>query len=202
MKLIKLAEDHYIIVDDSEPQEGDFVKCGLIIGRYKRDVDNDTFDILCEGKVYPFGLLSDLQKVTHSTKPLELVKDPLLTLGSPLGFNKLKHLPLSEVEEAINGYSVEEMAEKSIDVAMSLNSALSRTLFMLIYKDGFKAHKEHTKDKLFTADDIRKAIELSRNVYTKGRDYWSLTVEEIIQSLLPTEWEVEFDDNRKLRLVI
>lgn len=35
-KLIKITESHYIICDDSEIKEGDYVRCGIIIGRYKK----------------------------------------------------------------------------------------------------------------------------------------------------------------------
>lgn len=99
-KLIKLSETYYIAVDNSEKKEGDWVRCGVIIGTYKRDPINDTHDIICKGKCYPFSLESDLQKITHSTEPLS--KECKYCTGyCKQCVDGTKPLSLSEIEEAI-----------------------------------------------------------------------------------------------------
>ena len=67
------------------------------------------------------------------------------------------------------------------------------------YIDGFNTHKNLIKDKLFTIEDMKKAIEMSRQ-YPK--DVAGFSNNEILKSLLPkTEWEVEFDEQGKLKLI-
>jgi len=73
--------------------------------------------------------------------------------------------------------------------------------FKDIFILGFKAYQELVKDKLFTIEDID-------NAYIQGKNDESISGnkkkmrEEYLQSLLPkTEWDVEFDEQGKLKLV-
>ena len=78
--------------------------------------------------------------------------------------------------------------------------------------DIINAHKELVKDKLFTIEDMKTAIQLAQN-YTVDTQYDEYDVmheilkhthskEMIIQSLLPkTEWNVTFDEQGKLKLI-
>jgi len=179
-KLLKLSESHYIVVDDSEIKEGDWVING----------NNKIFQYTKES----ISGINYCKKITHSTEPLEVV-DFICNSGEVqeeiLDYKEIKSLSLSEVEEAINGYSVEKMAEKNFG---TFGIGKERAL---CWEAGFKAHQELVKDKLFTVEDMREAFEAG----TKCED-WIDDKEEYIQSLLPkTEWDVEFDEQGKLRLI-
>lgn len=193
-KLLKLSETHYIFVDDSEIREGD---CYCF----------DKVD-----KQIWFGNFESMEKITHSTKPIERYDHP--AGGYEGTFDKIKPLSLSEVEEVINGYSVEKMAEKFVIEKLKISSQAPGV--MIGYIDGFKAHQELVKDKLFTVADMINAFVAGTN---SGANYESLVdhdsdnneeakefsqneLEEFERSLLPkTEWDVEFDEQGKLRLI-
>ena len=80
MKLIKITEDTYIIVDNSEIKEGDYVLSKLN-------------EIVVFGKDYTPSLY---RKITHSTQPL--YKND---------FWAIQELKLSEVKELIGEVDVE-----------------------------------------------------------------------------------------------
>lgn len=124
-KMIKLSEEHYIIVDDSEIKEGDWSYFPF----------NKEISIASEEK----GIHPDSKRITHSTQPLN--KD----------FNDwfdVQIITLSEIQELIYGYSVEKMAEKWL--SLNYGDVLCGYAMMDGYMEGFKAHKELVKDKLFT----------------------------------------------------
>ena len=174
MKLIKINEDHYIIVivDSSDIKEGDVMydidgDIGIAIGKDKSQWEGNMKII------YSFG------------KKIDGV------------INK----PLSEVEELLFGYSVKKMVDESFD-NMGFHSTVTpyeEDQFKLGYKLGFNTHKELTKDKLFTVDDMRNVFILGGKHKVQNPDTFLEKMEKIIQSLQPTEWEVEFI-NGKLTL--
>ena len=184
-KLIKLNDQHYIIVNDSEIKEGD----------YKYHHVKGIVKAICD------GAYTNEFKITHSTQPLEGVK----------------HIPLSEVEEAINGYSVEKMAKNAYlkhsakDDRLSLDEQIQRSGgFNVGYSEGFKAHQELVKDKLTIDIDVFKPIAYAFfSLYrTNEFDDEELELEfqrilnNNIQSLLPkTEWDIEFDEQGKIKLI-
>ena len=190
MKLIKLSDTHYIGIDDSEIKEGDYKIClnDKAISRYlcKKSIESDT---LCK----------DCKKITHSNQPLENINFVDEAEGKIIP--KIKPLSLSEVEEAINGYSVEKMAENAENLEYSDVDPLdpcgySGVDFNVGYQKGFNAHKELVKDKLFTVEDMEKAIELGNETKLLHKVQHpferSQQIKRIIQSLLPkTEWEVK-----------
>lgn len=201
-KLINLSDTHYIIVNDSE------IKCGI---DFCFDIETKDF-YLSKGDVpnNPYVL-----KITHSTEPLESIinirtkeqqDSGVLPSVVMVKTNTTKLLYLSEVEEAVYGYSVDKMAIESADK----NSRITSDHWMGVrtgYHLGFKAHQELVKDKLFTLDDMRKAIYTAHSdgrLYTKAEKK-QYTVEQYIDFLLQTlhpktEWDVEFIDN-KIKLV-
>jgi hypothetical protein len=134
-KLLKLSDTPYIVVNDSEIKKGDWCvyKTGEII-QYLVKLNTDN-----------------LRKITHSTEPIERYDHPA---GGYEGiFDKIKQLPLSEVEEVINGYSVEKMAEKEfplLDESLRTGATHEENLQLLghrrTYIKGFKAHQELVKD--------------------------------------------------------
>lgn len=183
-KIIKLSDTHYIGVDDSEIKVGDIVAEKLLTGEY------ELFEIHTPNDIDEVRQ----KKVTHSNQPLENINfvDEAEGIITP----KIKSLSLSEVEEAINGYSVKKMVERLYSRVISENEYDFRRGFEI----GFNAHKELVKDKFILSEkDIYRIIDMARK--DDGVDgYYHQS--EIIQSLLPkTEWGVEFDEQNKLKLI-
>ena len=195
-KLIKLSDTHYIIVDDSEIQEGN--KPCYCYNSIKATWDNDI--IFYQGTM-PMYHYKGFKKITHSTQPLGTLLNASSHKQMHVIEREIKLIPLSEVEETVCGYSVEKMAIKKYGIKNPLNDEDERyynshgVAIAEGYVSGFKAHQELVKDKLFTVEQIKKyhnIMCLAGNV--KGEEY--------LRSLLPkTEWDVEFDEQGKLRLV-
>ena len=195
-KIIKLTDTHYIVVDDSEIKEGNWV-CNIQrpYAKQCQDIDVDYYNR--RNDVF--------KKITHSTQPLEpSIKSD--RHDNPEEFVLIKPLSLSEVEEAINGYSTYELFKK-ID-----GSCEKGQYEHWLFEQGFNAYKELVKDKLFTVEDMRKVFEVGfnfgeedeevKNAFDDKTYNKDIMFNEAIQSLLPkTEWEVEFDENGKLKLV-
>ena len=206
-KLIKLNDQHYIIVDDSEIKKGwvtNGVECFLreSMPEYSDEYANRYW-----------------KNITHSTQPLGT---PLLFTNAfeselSLSINGLnetfienwgcKKLSLSEVEEAINGYSVEKMADDYVKSQPLRNRSLTNDGWNATgFVNGFKAHQELTKDKLFTKKDMINSLkELSKQLFLKKEFSLSDSIEKsskIIQSLHPkTEWDITIDEQGKLKLL-
>jgi len=183
-KLIKLSDEHYIIVDDSEIKKGD----GFII---KCTINTEFFTILFANSSKE-GEISGRFKVICSTKPIEFYEGKK---GEVIyHYDKIKPLSLSELEEAIYGYNYHNLAKDAcIRYNMETNFVLPYTLFI----EGFKAHKELTKEKLFTEKDLRVAISLAWNYAQKHENNLTDCGDLIIKSLLPkTQWDCEFKDGK------
>ena len=143
--------------------------------------------------------LTDLcKKITHSTEPLGGVKT----------------ISLPEVEEVINGYSVEKMAEEYAKQAKGIDIPYENGLFYG-YMEGFSTHQELVKDKLFTVEDMENLVKHVTNnykinswineLYSTGehKNYKEIVNSYLQQSLLlKTEWNVEFDKQDKLKQTI
>jgi hypothetical protein len=203
-KLIKLSDTHYIIVDDSEIKEGDWMfnysgvkyneqvvsqctKNAAINWQQNMHINNETKSIR-----------DCIKKITHSTQSIENHPD----LDYPF-FHNVDSISLSEVEEAINGYSVEKMAKQDYqqyNLSAHHGNSTKQDYYDCFIR-GFKAHQELVKDKLFTIKDID-------NAYIQGRNDESISGnkkkmrEEYLQSLLPkTEWDIEFNEQGKIKLI-
>lgn len=190
-KLIKISDIHYIIVDDSEIKEGDWIWNEL----FKNDKDcivqlqNCSVNFLNE-----INRLKYSKKITHSTQPE--------TLG--VGWmQSIKPLLLSEVEEVINGYSVEKMAESRFGIERNEvphwkeyidNDTLSK---IKGYVEGFEAHQELVKDKLFTIEDVLSFLDL----HTDDAPISYLKREFIKYSQPKTEWNISISENNKITLI-
>lgn len=179
MKLIKLSDTHYIVVDNSEIKESFDGYCL----DDERNIRHGRSDL---------HTLSLSKKITYSTQP-ELLGNGWM--------QSVKPLLLSEVEEAINGYSTYELFKK-VD-----GTCEKGEYEHWLFEQGFNAHKELVKDKLFTVEDIVNAYELgiedSENVRLFGKkDVIAKFRDTIEKSLLhQTEWEVTFDEQGKLKLI-
>ena len=190
--LIKLSETHYIIVDDSEIKEGDFYfdnsvfKNDIIMGRGLYQMKYPNWGKEGQG---------NCKKITHSTKPLERIKIGMTYEEE--GWYKIKSIPLTDVKEAIYGYSWKTEFEKAY-----LTYGAEQYSFYL----GFNAHKELVKDKLFTIEDMMKGIQFGIDNCHYGLQHETKSKQEkihnFIQSLLlpKTEWECCISDGKLVLL--
>lgn len=226
MTLIEIKKDeHYIVVDDSEIKEGDWfynpaTKEALRASKDMLSWNNDTTQ---EHKGW--------KRITHSTPPLEYnyysqkqgFNMGVMSSDIELIFDKIKPLPMSEVEEAIYGYSVEKVYpilsfEEYLVNPPHKESYASYVAHQKSKRDGFNAHKELVKDKLFTVEDLRAAFtagDTGRGGYTYNRVRKFDGFDEYITKklgyfwdsekgyvLLPkTEWEVEITTEGKIVLL-
>jgi len=221
-KLIKLNDQHYIVVDDSEIKEGDFVYHSEVSQEYTIvNLLKEGDEKYSKGKHIAQGVYRHKptknewykkeRKITHSTQPLEKHPD----LDYPF-FHNIDSLSLSEVEEAINGYSVEEFAwnnpilsrkdvydlfhkvfkDRRLDGAFSLSASKQIYQFETELREisKIKAHQELVKDKLFTVEDIEQAMIEGLTI----EQFW----EKCCKLLLPkTEWKCYFDEQGKIKLI-
>jgi hydroxymethylpyrimidine pyrophosphatase-like HAD family hydrolase len=184
MKLIKLSDTHYIICDDSELKEGDWTNKGKL--KYFTKDGAVFYNFPWEEYSETYWSLDKVKKVIYSTQPLEFHE-----YNNCYFYNDIKKISLSEVEELINGYNVEKMGKEILP-----DDGDWQRRFDVI--KGFNAHKELVKDKFFTVDDMKIALS---EAFKASQEGYQITSNEIIQSLLPkTEWEVEFDEQGKLKL--
>lgn len=221
-RLLKISDTHYIVVDDSEIKEEDYKsyffhpKEGIVFIDYIKGQS-----CLCNEKMIDF-FKGSLQKITHSTHCLKCGSYDFNSIGD---FNNtsyqcndcdnkwknIKPLSLSEVEEAIYGYSVEKMA-KDLDKSKCRNFKREYTSketyegiedgFIL----GFNTYKELVKDKfILTKEQLEDALfgvlnhKDSECCVTHTKD--SIVRETIKQMLPKKEWEVAFDQNGKIILI-
>ena len=170
-KLIKINQDHYVVVDDSEIKEGDYCIDGY-------------------GKILPFSDLSDfgvgydkktIKKITHSTKYLnEGVELP----------TEIIFIPLIEVKELLGEVDVENMADLfsvNTDGIHPADSYVAKKGYM----KGYNQALEDNKEKKYTEEDIRKAYDEGYSVRDAHGDRSdNMTSDEYVKSLQPkTEWE-------------
>ena len=177
-KLIKINENHYLVVDDSEINGSDWV-----------------FNEKSE-EIYKITIIDEVvyyeKKITHSTQPLEGEFSSIIYKG----YNQIS---LQEVKELIGEVDVEKKAETKYPKSEFWVGSNPSRLYDENAKDrrcfleGYNQALEDNKEKKYTDEDIRKAFRL----FFKNN---MSEVDEIIQSLQPkTEWEVEFIDG-KLKL--
>jgi peptide methionine sulfoxide reductase MsrA len=181
--LIKLSGQHYIIVDDSEIKKGDWI--------YKTNEPHKNAISISTG-----GAPDGWKRISKS-------------FGASMG--SLEKSPLSEVKEAIYGYSVEKMAnEKYHRTPEEYNEDLN--LLCAGYSDGFVAAMELVKDKLFTVEDMINAfisgtnsganyesiINCSSGDLEEAENFAKCEFEDFKKSLQPkTEWDIEIDEQGK-----
>lgn len=188
-RLTKLSDIHYVIVDDSEIKEGDYVydlkdKCIRYVKKYLKD--------------------NWIKKITHSTEPLEDV-GLNTSMGNQLGFAYTEPLSLQECEELTQGYSIEKMAleefpDRTTPGWIDGFSASER----IGYTKGFKAHQKLVKDKLFTVEDMIKAFYADHSIFlNRTKDYKHISFEDWFNhNFKPkTEWGIEIDENNKMKLI-
>ena len=206
MKLIKLTNEHYIICDDSEIKEGDWLYSfdnGLIVQANKGSADTINSKSL-NGKGYG--------KITHSTQPLECDKmwtpvngkqwmcNTMLCCGKILN-PKTKPISLQEVKELIGEVDVEKRAEKFIGCKYDdIEDNIDQIGYDSFIR-GYNQALEDNKEKKYTEEDIELLAAELIGKYRLGQIKEAEDVYKIINSyrVPKTEWEVEFVDG-KLKL--
>lgn len=181
-KLIKVFENFYIINDDTIV-DGDWI----------------SYPTLKEWVPVQYlggDLIGSEKKITHSTENL----DGLITLCLP------------EIIELICGYNLNNLSKKHFPVPVKIakrgiqyykqkiqNPLKGFKKWDKAFKCGFQAHQKITKDKIFTIEDIRKAIIMSA---TSKTDNLIDRCEEIISLIQPkTTWDITIDENNKITML-
>lgn len=174
MKLIKITNDHYVVVDDSEIEENDW--CCNIQRPYIKQCQD--FDVIYYNK------RNDLfKKITHSTLPLEQMKQPNkeICIGNFMkGQSKIQPLSIQEVKELIGEVDVEKKAFEYTSVSQAHRRG---------FIDGYNQALEDNKEKKYTERDLWRAFDSGK----AGK----LAV-EFYETLLQhkTEWEIEEIDGK------
>lgn len=223
-KLIELSENHYIVVNDSEIKETGVYAYHTILKkvdliqslgidneyckRYKK-ITHLTHCLKCSS--YDFNSVGDFNNISYVCN----------NCGNE--WKDIKPLSLSEVEEAINGYSVDDGLKYVLSLPNSeyLSYGVQKMLEDA-YNKGFNAHKELVKDKLFTVEEIKSIIEWLNKNYSKTEDELARPYEDkgedlpdtffkdayeealnrAIKPFLPkTEWDVTFDEQGKIKFI-
>lgn len=111
MKLIKLSNEHYIIVDDSEIKENDF--CTTHLNVIDEGKIHNSYTIFNPKNKEDINKLQSCKKITHSTQPLGFLQEEAFTTANmkpTYGFTQ--PLSLSEVKELIGEVDVESILLK------------------------------------------------------------------------------------------
>lgn len=178
MKLIKLSDTHFVIVDNNSDAvaKGDTVLEKYGDGSFKIATATDLSIVVNKDSNFQY-------KITHSFgKFLEGV------------INK----SLSDAENIVYGYNYHKLAQEAcISHGIQTNFVVPYTLFI----DGFRTGIDLVKDKMFSLEDIKKAIRYGFDVgfCSNSLNMKKMNLESedsFIQSLLPkTEWNITLVDD-------
>lgn len=190
--MIKLSEDHYVVVDESiQPVNG------LYYDAFVNSIENTS-----EAE---YGKSNHCWQITRSTQPIEEWKSVSYggdgTIRKKI-YDKIKPLSLQEVKELLGEVDVEKMAEEALishpDFKAEGYSDYQNGRFNGIV-EGYKQALEDNKERKYTETDIKNAIIRAYSIMGDRIDVGYFN--EVIQTLQPiTEWEVEFVDG-KLKLI-
>jgi len=176
MKLKKINEEHYVVVDETiQPVNGYYYD--FLINKIKST----------NGAEY--GEASHCWQITHSTQPIEIIHTSGVTMTNPpMGYINIIELPLSEVKELLGEVGLQIKAEKEREKLGYTNK------FITGFVSGYNQALEDNKERKYTDEDLKRAFFNGGNMKE---------IEEFnyfIKSLQPkTEWEVDII-NGKLTL--
>lgn len=193
MKLIKVQPEHFIVVDNTNIDMGDFI---FEVSNREITEANDEWN----------GEESndEWKKIIYSTQPLDGVE----------------LISLSEVRELIGEVDVESIAEKTAD-ALQWDFEDPCGCGYSDFIDGFvNGYNKAIENKKYTEEDLRKAVDMARDIADdSAHDTFTVdditgcteictygwrekySNEKIIQHIQPkTEWDVEFVDG-KIKLI-
>jgi len=167
MKLIKLTDDRYVVVDDSEIKEGDY--CLMFDDYGNLFLGNQPQKYL--GERAGHHLNKGLRKITHSTQPLASMKELM-----EKGYDNILPLDIDEVKELIGE------TDKVVYHNMTLEQ-MSHSGHHDFVK-GYNQSLEDNREKKYTEEDLVKAYEYGSNALL------GISKINLIQSLQPkTEWK-------------
>lgn len=179
--LIKITDDHYVVVDDSEIKEGDYYFSKISDNVFRRSNGGHWIENY-DKKMY--------QKITHSTQPNK-------------GMENVTFISPREVKELIGDVDVYKKAREEHEQVLKRGGSEYAAGYYEGLIDGYNQSLEDNKEKKYIEDDLRKAYMYGDNYHkhTVGNAQ-KYTFESLIQSLQPkTEWEVTFDKQGKLKLI-
>ena len=205
-KLVKINQDHYVVVDDSKIEVGDWVCTNGGGIRHITKLNHDekgTFTddgLLSKKDASELCYICNYKKITHSTQ--KLYKND---------FWAIQELKLSEVKELIGEADVEKKALAFAEAESygKLNGDLWKGFLF-----GYNQALEDNKEKKYTEEDLRKVFDAARRCITmpiggaKHQYYDEYSVSdfdeykrEILSAHTPTEWEIQIVDGKlKLKL--
>ena len=184
MKLVKITDDHYIIVDDSEIKEDCYALHEGPLG--EREI------------VTANGQCKLDKKITYSTIP----KGMMLMEG-------VKRLSLQEVKELLGEVDVEKKAEEWFLINQYNQQDMIHSHIIPEYittknlwVTGYNQAIEDNKEKKYTEEDMIECWKYaSIDKHQVFGDHIGDQYLSFIRSLQPpTSWEVEFDSQGKLKL--
>ncbi len=197
MILRKINDTHYVVTNGRPTNDGEYA------------VHPTTLNISQHHSI-DSNLSRSWEKIEYSTKPLEEdITYRGITSKPVFEYFQIKPLSLPEVEELTKGYSAEKMANDKFPDESTAGwkdsfSPRERRGFI----EGVKTVEEILKDKVFSIEDMRKAIEMAKEgsigYYAPDSPnyYFGYSENDIIQSLLPlAEWNVTIDENDKITLL-
>jgi hypothetical protein len=225
MKLIKLSTDHYIIVDDSAIKEGDYCIDGY--GNISQFANLSKFGLGYDKENIKKITHSTKPIEDYGTKELnDSVKTWLLIRY--LDLSEVKEL-ISEVDVEQYAWDNPVLSRKDVYTLFNevfrdktIEGAYRISASKQIYEFNTKLRElakqkalEDNKDRKYTEENVLMILQkTARKYFKEGREYKGnmaiagdplhglrSELREYIQSLQPkTEWEVEYDENGKLKL--
>lgn len=197
MELIKITDDHYVVVNGSEIKEGDY--CLMFDDYGNLFLGNQPQKYL--GEQSGHHLNKGLRKITHSTQPLDERNG-----GLDFIVQGILELSLQEVKELIGEVDIEKKIDETLE-KLSYDVTGDKTAdFVDGYVRGYEQALEDNKEKKYTEKQL---IWVVQETYDHGRDEVDdilfNQVEESIRVIKKylqpkTVWGVEFDKNNKLKL--
>ena len=163
MKIIKIKEDHYVIVDETiQPVNGWYYD------KFIEKIRNTN------GAEYNISYLT--LQITHSTQPLASMKELM-----EKGYDNILPINIDEIKKLIGEVDVEKKAKE--EYKDNLHNPFF-TAAPMGYVKGYNQALEDNKEKKYTEEDLVKAYEYGSNALL------GISKINLIQSLQPkTEWK-------------
>lgn len=171
MKLIKINEKHYVIVDDSIIHQHNYC-CHIVTKNITQQVNNSCY--------------GDWKKIIFSTQPLNK------------SFNDIFEPKYLDLEKIHNLIGILDIQKKAMDW---FNEAKYNSAFIAdpsSYIRGYKQALEDNKKKKYTEEELLDAWELGA---LEGGSLTKRKKETLFKSFPQDMWDVEFDEDGNLQLM-
>jgi len=184
MKLIKISDDHYVVVDDEPIEEGDY--CTTHLNVIDVGKIHNSYTIFNPQNKEHLDMVKCCKKITHSTQPLEVkITDEGIHLPD---WSKIKALSPRVVKELIGEVDVEKRVSSFFP---------SDCRDLSVYKFGLDMYNqclEDNKDKKYTEEDMKYMFECGRNYQNNAEVTFKMSMGYLQQP--KTEWEIEEIDGK------